>query len=111
MANYSPKTTHLKSTQWKSGVSGNPSGKPKGSKHLNTWIQEILNDETFKYQFANGKVYQGAPVQAIVIVMVQRALEGDVRAFDLLGKYGYGTKAEIVQANIPTPILGGVSIE
>ena len=27
---------------WKPGQSGNPSGKPKGTNHLSTWIRELI---------------------------------------------------------------------
>lgn len=85
-------------TQFQPGQSGNPAGVPKGTKHLSTWIQQLLNDEKFEAQIQRGlKIvdYKGAPIKAIIQAQMIRALNGDVKAFDVLGKYGYGTKTEI----------------
>lgn len=80
---------------WKPGQSGNPAGKPKGSRHLSTWIQEMMEDEKFTYKLATGRSAKGAPVKAIVKSLILKALEGDAKAFDLLAKYGYGSKLDI----------------
>ena len=81
--------------QWKPGQSGNPAGKPKGTKHLSAWIRELLEDDTFKAKLTTGRTSKGAPIKAIVQSLVIKALEGDTKAFDLLAKYGYGTKVDI----------------
>ena len=90
-------------TQFKPGESGNPAGKPKGTKHVSTWIQELLNDEEFETLLADPregwKTYKGAPMRAIVQVMAKKAIQGDVKAFDVLSKYGWGTK--MVHSNDP----------
>lgn len=83
---------------WKPGQSGNPAGKPKGSKHLTTWIQELLEDDEFESEIEQGsKVVQfkGAPIRAIVMAAQQKALNGDVKAMDLLMKYGWAAKSEV----------------
>lgn len=85
-------------TQFQPGQSGNPAGKPKGSKHLSTWIQELLNDETFEATIQQGLrivEFKGAPIEAIVKAQMTRALNGDVKAFESLAKFGYGTKTEV----------------
>lgn len=46
---------------WKPGQSGNPNGKPKGTKHLATWIRGLLEDETFEVKLSNGEIASGAP--------------------------------------------------
>lgn len=111
MANYNPATEHLKDTQWQSGESGNPKGKPKGVKHLSTWIREIMEDEDFECKLADGTLIKGAPIKAIVNSMVMKTLNGDAKAFDLIGKYGYGTKINlpVEDRDLPTPILGGLT--
>ncbi len=84
---------------WPPGTSGNPAGKPKGAKHLSTWIQEALEDEKFTYKLSNGKTKTGAPIKAIVQALVIKAIDGDSKTFDLLGKYGYGSKHDITSNN------------
>ena len=112
MANYNPKTEHLKPTQWQEGESGNPNGKPKGTKHLSSWIRELLEDESFEYKLQDGTLVKAAPVKAIVNTMIIKAHNGDTRAFDLLGKYGYGSKLDLSleHRELPKPILDGSSV-
>lgn len=55
--------------------------KPKGSKHVSTWVNELLNDENFtvkNFEFS-GKDYKGAPLKAITITAIHQALAGDVQ--------------------------------
>ena len=99
--------SNLKS--WKPGQSGNPNGKPKGSKHLSTWIRELMEDESFEIQLKDGTLTKSAPVKAIVCTLLNKAIEGDLRAIDLIGKYGYGSKIEITNTELPVPILGGLT--
>lgn len=87
-----------KATQFKPGQSGNPAGKPPGTKHLSTHIQELLNDEEFTTTIRKGlkiEEYKGAPIKAIVGAQIALAVQGDQKAFDLLGKYGYGSKLDL----------------
>ena len=69
---------------WQPGQSGNPAGKPKGAKHLSTWIRELLDDEKFEYKLKGRKRGAGAPIEAIIRVLIIKALNGDLRAFELL---------------------------
>ena len=96
---------------WKTGQSGNPNGKPKGTKHLSTHIREMMEDEDFELKLENGSILKGSPVKAIITVLIKKAVSGDTKAIDLLGKYGYGTKIDIVSDDrpLPVPIYGGLS--
>lgn len=98
MANYNPTTDHLKNTQWQSGESGNPSGKPKGTVHLSTMIQDMLNDEDLTPATVGMKQSGKTPMRAIVTVAIGKAVGGDIKWASWLAKYGYGTKVEIIQA-------------
>src|SRR5665213_3510669 len=96
---------------WQPGQSGNPSGKPKGTKHLSKWIQEMMEDESFEQKLSDGTVLKGAPVKAIVMTLLTKGIAGDMKAIDLLGKYGYGSKLDVTSDDkpLPTPIYGGLS--
>jgi hypothetical protein len=90
-----------KATQFKPGQSGNPAGKPKGTKHINTWIQELLQDEDFSAKVRIGfeiQDFKGAPIQAIIKAQMLKAIEGDTKAFDSLAKYGWPAKSEVEQS-------------
>lgn len=71
----------------------------KGKKHLTTWIQELLEDEAFEAGILDAKKgyveYKGAPIKAIVQVATVKAVNGDLKAADLLMKYGWAQKQEI----------------
>lgn len=79
--------------------------KPKGTKHLSTLIQEMMNDpkfETYIQDIKQGYVpYKGPAVKAIIQVMMVRAIAGDTRACEWLAKHGWG-KVEPEQVE-PTP--------
>ncbi|MDI9934702.1 DUF5681 domain-containing protein [Rhodococcus sp. IEGM 1351] len=93
-----------KKTQFKPGQSGNPAGMKKGTKHINTWIQELVGDENFEAVIVDLKAgfidYKGAPMKAIVKAIINEALahpEPRVRqaAREQLMKYGWPTKNEV----------------
>lgn len=88
-----------KDTQFKPGKSGNPAGKPKGTKHLSTWIQELMNDEEFEANLIDAKKglieYKGAPLKAIITVAITKAVNGDEKAREWLAKYGWKTQLDI----------------
>lgn len=76
----------------------NPKGKPKGTKHLTTWIQNLLEDDEFEDEIEQGEKivqFKGAPIKAIVIAARYKAIHGDIKAMDLLMKYGWNPKQEI----------------
>lgn len=87
-----------KATQFKPGVSGNPTGNHKGTKHLTTWIQELLEDENFEANLLDPKIgitpYKGAPIKAITQVILVKAINGDLKAADILMKYGWSQKID-----------------
>jgi hypothetical protein len=99
-------------TPWKKGQSGNPKGKPKGTRHLGTIIRDMLDDPKFAYQ-VKGVEVRGNAAEAMVATLIIKAIQGDIRAFDTLAKYGYGTKLDLTSDNkpIPMPILGGLSLK
>jgi|GEM_PF-5571335 len=69
--------------------------KPKGSKHVSTYIQEILQDVEIEYTY-NGKIVKSFPVEAIIKTALIKAINGDLKAAEMLFKYGYGPAREEV---------------
>lgn len=97
-----------KATQFKPGVSGNPAGLPKGTKHINTWIQEIVTDPEFEATIVDPKKgfveYKGAPLIAILKSLSHIALTHPdygvrLKSMDMLMKYGWPTKNEVTGAD------------
>lgn len=83
----------------KKGEIRNPNGKPKGTKHISTWIQELLNDEDFEANLIDSKrgmiEFKGAPLKAIILAARHQAINGDDKARDWLARYGWGTKLQL----------------
>lgn len=79
-----------KQTQWKPGERPEGAGKPKGAKHVSSWITEMLEDAQFEQKLKDGTIIKGAPMKAIIKTAIARAMSGDARFLDLLFKYGYG---------------------
>ena len=71
-----------KVTRFKPGKSGNPSGRPKGSKNLKTDIEDVLS-ETIPIK-EGGKSKRVSKQRAVVMALVVRAMKGDVRAVNAL---------------------------
>jgi hypothetical protein len=66
-------------TQWKCGQSGNPSGRPKGSRNFATIFGEILNRT--RTVLRNGKRSPISTREFIAEVVVQKAAGGDLNAY------------------------------
>lgn len=85
-------------TQFKPGQSGNPAGTKVGSIHISTHIQRLMDDEEFEANILDPKIgireYKGAPVRAVLQVALTKAINGDMKALDLLMKYGWSQKIE-----------------
>lgn len=100
-------------TQWKPGESGNPAGKPKGTKHISTWIQELLNDEKFEARILDSKIgikeFKGAPLKAIIEVAITKAINGDKQWADWIANNGWKQQIDVTTngKDLPSPILGG----
>lgn len=83
----------------KKGEVRNPKGKPKGTKHISTWIQEILNDEDFETTLIDARKgaieYKGAPLKAIIKVAIHKSIHDKEKGqqwAEWLAKHGYGNK-------------------
>lgn len=83
-----------KLTQWEPGKSGNPAGRPKGSKdgidaHCRRLLAKDLSFPQIKDKLkAKGIDLEiGTNAEAISVVLVLKALTGDLKAIEMLGKF------------------------
>lgn len=100
-------------TRWKPGQSGNPDGKPKGSKHLSTLIREIgenvdWSKTTLKNKDQLKEKYGNNGWKAIVYVAITKAMAGDPQAMKWLAENGFGKHLDITSGGekLPTVIIG-----
>jgi hypothetical protein len=71
-----------KHTRFKSGQSGNPRGRPKGTKNLKTDLMEELGEKVVIREGDQSR--QVSKQRAVVKSLVTRTLKGDTRAGSLL---------------------------
>jgi Family of unknown function (DUF5681) len=69
-------------TRFKKGQSGNPRGRPKGSKNLPTLLTEALNESVVVAE--NGRRRKITMRQAIIKQLVKRSASADLRAMKIL---------------------------
>lgn len=106
MANPNPNTSGLRPVTSETAAELGAIGgrNKKGSKHINTWIQDLLEDESFEANILDPKVgykeYKGAPIKAIVQVATIKAVNGDAKMMDWLAKYGWSQKQEIEHTGV-----------
>ena len=80
--------------QWQPGESGNPAGRPKGSRdgidaHCRRLLAKDLSFSQIKNELkAKGIDLEiGTNAEAISVVLVLKALTGDLKAIEMLGKF------------------------
>ena len=85
------------------GVSGNPNGRPKGTKNRSTLVRELLEMES---TFDNPLTEQSVKlsyVEQIIIVQIAEARKGNVQAFRELMDSAFGKIKEVHQINEKEP--------
>lgn len=70
-------------------------GKPKGTKHLSTHIQEMLNDDSFELKLKDGTLLKERPIAAIIKTAVAKSISGDNKWAEWLAKHGYGERIKL----------------
>jgi len=71
-----------KSTQFKPGVSGNPKGKPKGSRPVGALLQEIIRQKIAVTE--NGKTRRLPVLEIMLRRLANEAMRGDQRSIKFL---------------------------
>lgn len=95
---------------WQKGESGNPNGRPKGSKNRSTiakkWlqvIQEAKNPLTLESEELSQE-------DLITLALLKKAANGDVNAYKALMDSGYGSPVQQVEQTIlEQPLFPDVS--
>jgi hypothetical protein len=92
------------SGQFQKGNSGNPKGRPKGSKNFLTLLDQELNQKVVVNE--NGRKKSLTRLQAMVKRLVTGALQGDQRALVTLLEVMRRTgKFDVQQGNAALPLL------
>jgi len=90
----------IKQHEFKKGESGNPNGRPKGSKNRSTiakyWM-EVIQDLKNPLTGDNEKMSQE---DLMTLALIKKARGGDVNAYKALMDSGYGAPVQQTESNI-----------
>lgn len=88
---------------WEKGQSGNPEGRPKGSRNRSTIVREWLDANA-----TDGE--KGKVADQLVRALIQTALKGNVQAFRELMDSAYGKVSEKVDTSGPIVMMPSIKM-
>jgi hypothetical protein len=94
---------------WSKGESGNPNGRPKGSKNRSTIARRWLEVNQSLKNPITGENETMSQEDLMTLALIKKAREGDVNAYKALMDSGYGAPVQqIEQTNIEIPLFPDV---
>ena len=94
---------------FKKGESGNPAGRPKGSKNRSTIARRWLEVNQSLKNPITGENETMSQEDLMTLALIKKAREGDVNAYKALMDSGYGAPVQqIEQTNIEIPLFADV---
>jgi hypothetical protein len=94
---------------WEKGESGNPAGRPKGSKNRSTIARQWLEVNQNLKNPLTGENETMSQEDLMTLALIKKAREGDVNAYKALMDSGYGAPVQqIEQTNIEIPLFPDV---
>ena len=94
---------------WSKGESGNPNGRPKGSKNRSTIARRWLEVNQNLKNPITGENETMSQEDLMTLALIKKAREGDVNAYKALMDSGYGAPVQqIEQTNIEIPLFPDV---
>jgi hypothetical protein len=94
---------------WEKGESGNPHGRPKGSKNRSTIARRWLEVNQSLKNPITGENETMSQEDLMTLALIKKAREGDVNAYKALMDSGYGAPVQqIEQTNIEIPLFPDV---
>lgn len=95
---------------YQKGQSGNPKGRPKGSKNRSTIAKKWLSVEQNQKNPLTNKDEDMSQEDLITLALIKKARKGDVQAYQKLLDSAYGAPVQqIEQTNIEQPLFPDVS--
>jgi hypothetical protein len=95
--------------RWEKGESGNPAGRPKGSKNRSTIARQWLEVNQSLKNPITGENETMSQEDLMTLALIKKAREGDVNAYKALMDSGYGAPVQqIEQTNIEIPLFPDV---
>lgn len=83
--------------RWEKGESGNPNGRPKGSKNRSTIAKYWLEVNQKLKNPITGKEENMTQEDLMTLALIKKAREGDVNAYKALMDSGYGSAMQTIE--------------
>jgi hypothetical protein len=83
--------------RWDKGESGNPNGRPKGSKNRSTIARYWLEVNQNLKNPLTGTDEEMSQEDLMTLALIKKAREGDVSAYRALMDSGYGAPVQVVE--------------
>jgi|TARA_R110002153_G_scaffold17164_1_gene59809 hypothetical protein len=92
--------------RWQKGESGNPNGRPKGSKNRSTIARQWLEvNEEIKNPLTS-EIERMSQEDVMTLALIKKARSGDVNAYKALMDSGYGSPLQQIEStNIEQPLF------
>ena len=103
------KEDNLKS--YKPGQSGNPNGRPKGSRNRSTIARELLELTQKLKNPITGENETMSQEYLMTLALIKKAREGDVAAYKALMDSGYGAPVQQIEQQQTNIDLSGLTTE
>lgn len=97
--------------RWTKGESGNPNGRPKGSKNRSTIARYWMEVEQKLKNPLTGTDETMSQEDLMTLAMIKKAREGDVAAYKALMDSGYGAPIQQVEQTQTNVDLSGLSTD
>ncbi len=97
--------------RWSKGESGNPNGRPKGSKNRSTIARYWLEINQKLKNPLTGQDETMSQEDLMTLALIKKAREGDVNAYKALMDSGYGAPVQQIEQNTTQIDLSGLSAE
>ena len=94
---------------WEKGESGNPNGRPKGSKNRSTIARHWLSIDQELKNPLTGLSETMSQEDLMTLALIKKARDGDVTAYKALMDSGYGAPVQQVEQQQTTIDLSGLN--
>lgn len=86
--------------RWEKGESGNPNGRPKGSKNRSTIARRWLEVNQSLKNPLTGEQETMSQEDLMTLALIKKAREGDVNAYKALMDSGYGAPVQQIEQTL-----------
>ena len=92
--------------RWQKGESGNPNGRPKGSKNRSTIARQWLEVNQDIKNPLTSEIERMSQEDVMTLALIKKARSGDVNAYKALMDSGYGSPLQQIEStNIEQPLF------